>query len=110
MNWCRRHLNWTYFLANLGAMVTLLGVLYLVDSVLHIELLYYALRLEYRVIDLLRLLLSIVMLIPATAWYLRQKGRSLGWIGLLFIPYCGWIALFFLENRRRIDLTVPDSE
>jgi len=39
-----------------------------------------------------------IFMLVVSGWVIKQKGRSLWWLLLFFVPF-GWISFFLLENR-----------
>ena len=88
MNWWQRHLNWAYTVILLGYYVACM-----MGGVAVGLIAPYA-------IDGLSTVISIglwlVIMIPASVWVLRAKGRSLWWLLL-----AGWLSPLWLANRKR---------
>ena len=93
-SWFERHLNWTIFLALVGAYVVsfIIGfIIALSDPYVSEDVLY-----------IVGIIVACAILGPSWGWALRKKNRSLWWIPLgLFVPF-GWIVLLCLENKSRL--------
>ncbi len=84
-NWCKRHLNiiLTVFHLIVGTAVNLmLARMTFGDPV------YFAIGVG-----------SVVSVLVATAWFLRQKSRSLWYLIFAVLSWVGFIVLLCLENR-----------
>ena len=70
---------------------------------------YYSVK-DY--LSLLFIFLAIIGLFLVTAWYLKQKGRSLCYMlmPLIPVPLAGYILLLFLDNKNMVEITVPYTE
>jgi hypothetical protein len=102
LNWFQRHLNWTWVLAQAAS--TLIGfivVLFFVWS-LYIDFpsedsFYARFMVSLMVVGGFQSLASY----GVGAWVLIRKNRSLWWLLIFFVPYCGWIIFLCLENQSR---------
>jgi hypothetical protein len=90
-SWFERHLNWTMFLAWVGAYI----VSFIIGFIIALSDPYVSEGVLYMV----GLIVACAILGPSWGWVLRKKDRSLWWLPLgLFVPF-GWIVLLCLENR-----------
>jgi len=90
-NWFERHLNWTMFLAWVGA--------YVVNFMIGFIRASSDPYVSYGELFGIGLIITVVILAPVWGWTLRKKNRSLWWLPLgLFVPF-GWIVLLCLENK-----------
>jgi hypothetical protein len=90
-NWFERHLNWTMFLALVGAY----AVSFIIGFIIALSDLYVSEGVLY----IVGIIVACAILGPSWGWALRRKNRSLWWISLgLFVPF-GWIVLLCLENK-----------
>ncbi len=98
MNWLKRHLHWSlvlgwvipialWYLAIFITSQVASAQQQILDETVWLDI-YYVFVMAY-----------VVWLLVLVGWVLRQKGRSLGWLLLLFVPF-GWLAPFMLDNRR----------
>jgi hypothetical protein len=88
MNWFKRHLNWTFFIAWLVGIALYLAFILSITSLEGLELF------------ILSYSLFIIWLLLVGGWFLRQKGRSLWFLLLLpFLREIGVIIFLCLENK-----------
>ena len=90
MNWFQRHLNWTVVLA------AVVGGWIAFGAGFSFEALYSGVPDEA---FFAILFIPLAIIFPVAGWALKQKGRSLGWLGIFFVPF-GWIFFLCLENRK----------
>ena len=96
-SWPQRHLNWSLVLATIGTYFAVYGVCFLFGYTTPELALLSDESIEW-VGFFIGLIVALAILIPTTVWFLRRKGRSLGWVGMLFVPF-GLIVLLCLKNR-----------
>lgn len=93
-NWFERHLNWTMFLALVGAY----GVCFIIGVIIGLS----DPHVSEDVLYIVGLLVSCAILGPSWGWALRKKNRSLWWLPLgLFVPF-GFIVLLCLGNKSHL--------
>jgi len=95
MNWFQRHLNWSLVLVNIAALSASIWV-----SLFSYEFTYPTFLFVGRAV-------ACAILIPFTVWFLRRKGRSLGWVWMLFVPL-GEIVLLCLRNHLTHNKKIKD--
>jgi hypothetical protein len=89
-NWFKEHLNWTiiftvcvqYAIALAGLRIEANTALYIHQSVI----VWIALALSF----------------PIFAWVLSQKGYSMWWLYLNFLPIIGWIVFMSLDKSEKV--------
>ena len=97
LNWFQRHLNWSLVLVTIGVFFVGLAVGSLFGyTTPELSLLSYE-SIEW-ITFFIGVIISLAVFIPFTIWFLRRKGRSLGWVGMLFVPF-GLIVLLCLRNH-----------
>jgi hypothetical protein len=101
-SWYRRHLNWTWVLAQLA--VGLIGFfiltvsasgLFLGSTTLPSEESLFA---SFSVIQVIVLVLQLIAVFGVGAWVLKRKKRGLVWLLMFLVPF-GWIVILCLKNR-----------
>ena len=105
MNWFQRHLNYSWILLSLiGTLLIALILNLFVDVVWQPGLFGgFAFAPFYGRSDFLVVLeypLNMAAPLTVGGWVLRQKGRSLWWLLIIFVPIVGTIVFLFLKNRR----------
>lgn len=102
-NWFQRHLNWTWFFAQLAVgliayiVVTIfISSLFISSAVLPSEESLFA---SVSSMQLIVVVLQLIAMFGVGAWVLRKKKRSLVWLLIFLVPLVGWIILLCLENR-----------
>jgi hypothetical protein len=102
-NWFQRHLNWTWFFAQLAVgliayvVVTLfISSLFISSAVLPSEESLFA---SVSSMQLIVVVLQLITMFGVGAWVLRRKKRSLVWLLIFLVPLVGWIIFLCLENR-----------
>jgi uncharacterized membrane protein YhaH (DUF805 family) len=102
-NWFQRHLNWTWFFAQLVVgliayiVVTIfVSSLFISSAVLPSEESLFA---SVSAIQLVVIVLQLIAMLGVGAWVLRRKKRSLVWLLIFLVPLVGWIIFLCLENR-----------
>jgi hypothetical protein len=91
MNWFERHLNWTYALSCLVALMaaaTAGFVIGLTDP-------YYQ-NISEAAGRVIGELIVAVIVLTASAWVIHRKGQSLGWLLL-----AGWLSPLWLPNKNK---------
>ena len=86
IDWCKRHLNWTYVFGRI-LIITALLLVFGVDYVDTDSGLWLLVGLD----TLTTMLLC--------GWILREKGRSLWWLIFLFVSRMGFLVLLFKNKR-----------
>ena len=100
MNWFQRHLNWTVVLAAVAGYAIAVGAGFTIESLNPSAPDEAFLGIFF---------IPLAILLPVAGWALKQKGRSLGWLGIFFVPF-GWIFFLCLENRRRLAEPIESPE
>ena len=98
-NWFQRHLNWTVMLSAIvgyGIAFGVTEVLFAIDPYTPDAVFSFA---TFAIVA--------AIVLPVGAWVLRQKGRRLWWLFVLFVPI-GWIWFLLLDNHGY--LTKPENE
>jgi hypothetical protein len=102
-NWFQRHLNWTWFFAQLAVgliayiVVTIfVSSLFISSAVLPSE---DSLLASVSSMQLIVVVLQLIAMFGVGAWVLRRKKRSLVWLLIFLVPLVGWIIFLCLENR-----------
>jgi len=90
MSWFKRHLNWTYILAILCALIINLALVLIMASAENYEL-DWLLFVDYPIL--------LLAFIGVAAWVIKQKGRSLFNLFWLLLSWIGIIVILCLENR-----------
>jgi hypothetical protein len=111
-SWFQRHLNWTWFFAQLVVgliayiVVTIfVSSLFISSAVLPSEESLFA---SVSAIQLIVIVLQLIAMLGVGAWVLRRKKRSLVWLLIFLVPLAGWIIFLCLENRSQLPaLPVP---
>ena len=99
LNWFKRHLDWTLGFAAVSAY----GIAFGASSIFE----FTFPTVPYEVTDVVFALVSNIIILPVALWVLRQKGRKLWWLFILFAPF-GWIFIILLDNHGY--LTKPKNE
>jgi hypothetical protein len=107
LNWFQRHLNWTWFFAQLAVgLISYIIMTVFVTSLIASgpgflsEASFFA---SFSVIYIVVLILQLLAEFGVGAWVLIRKDRSLGWLLIFVVPMVGWIIFLCLENRNLID-------
>jgi len=102
-SWFRRHLNWTWFFAQLAVgliayflVTVLVSSLFISGNPFPSEESLFA---SFSVIQLIAIVLQMVAMFGVGAWVLRRKKRSLVWLLIFLVPLAGWIVFLCLKNR-----------
>jgi hypothetical protein len=89
-NWFQRHLHLTWALSYL---------LVLVGAFVFGVLVWFAdPNISENAVGGVTMIFGIIFMLVVSGWVIKQKGRSLWWLLLFFVPF-GWISFFLLENR-----------
>jgi uncharacterized membrane protein YhaH (DUF805 family) len=106
-SWFQEHLNWTYVICLALIHTVLYGALFLSLDLLarsYQGSSYWDRTGPSDSVFWAGLILWIGMLfllpVAASAWYVRQKGRSAWWALIGLMNWIGWIVLLCLENKR----------
>ena len=99
MNWFQRHLNWSLVLATIGTYFASFGVGLLFGYTMAPEVVLMSAKDLEGTSILIGIIVGLAILIPISVWFLHRKGRRLGWLGMLFVPF-GLIVLLCLRNHR----------
>jgi hypothetical protein len=104
-SWFRRHLNWTWVLAQIAVgvitfflMTVFVTSLFVSSPTLPSDESLFA---SVSVIQIIALVLQIASVFGVGAWVLKRKGRSLSWLLIFLVPF-GWIIFLCLENRSEL--------
>ena len=101
MNWFKKHLNWTFVLATVVA--------YIIALILSVTVLLTGSSVTDVTLDIMVTVIIAGLILPVGGWYLKQKGRKLWWLLILFVPfYFGFVYILTLDNLGY--LTKEDSE
>ncbi|APH13057.1 hypothetical protein ASJ33_07760 [Dehalococcoides mccartyi] len=112
MSWFKKHLHWTLVIGLLIIPNVWYASLFITD--------FYGFtgdtvpdKYGFVIIQIITGLVCIIWPFILSGWVLKQKGRHLAWLLLLFIP-SGWISLFILDNHRtnppsRLPDTKPEN-
>lgn len=107
LNWFQRHLNWTWFFAQLVVgLITYVLVTVLVTSLIASGPNFpseSSLLASASVMQIVTMLLQLAAMFGVGAWVLKRKGRSLGWLLIFLVPLVGWIIFLCLENRNLLE-------
>ena len=101
LNWLRRHLNWTWVLAQIAvflisvAGVVVLAVVLVKTPDLNTGYLFTGTSMFFNVVWIL----TIVAAFGVGALVLKEKDRSLAWLLILLLPL-GWFFFLLLDNRK----------
>lgn len=87
MNWFKRHLNWTYFISWLFCVGLVEGGRLVAET--------------DRLIGLIEVWVGAILLLVVSIWVVRQKGRSLAWLLLLFLGILPIVVLCLRNDRIR---------
>jgi hypothetical protein len=111
-NWFQRHLNWTWFFAQLAVGLIAYFVVTIFVSSLFVSSAalpsWESIFASFSVIQIISLVLQLIAMFGVGAWVLRRKKRSLAWLLIFFVPLEGWIIFLCLENRSKL-LALPVS-
>jgi uncharacterized membrane protein YhaH (DUF805 family) len=108
-NWFQRHLNWTWFFAQL----VVGGIAYSIVTVFISSLVVSSAALPseeslFASVSVMQVIVTVLQLIAmfgVGAWVLRRKNRSLVWLLIFLVPLAGWIIFLCLENRSDLVVT-----
>jgi hypothetical protein len=109
-SWFQRHLNWTWFLAQLAVGLIAYFVVTIFVSSLFVSSTALpsvlpsvgSLLASISVMQIIVLVLQLVAMFGVGAWVLIRKNRSLAWLLIFFVPLVGWIIFLCLENRSEL--------
>ena len=87
MKWFRKHLNWTFVFSVLAW----LPIYFTIG-------LFTGFQIDEDLAAALAYLIDLILIIFVTGWVVKQKGRALWWILMLFVPF-GPLVILCLENR-----------
>jgi uncharacterized membrane protein YhaH (DUF805 family) len=111
-NWFQRHLNWTWFFAQLVVgliayivMTIFVSSLFITSAVLPSEESLFA---SVSSMQIIAMVLQLIAMFGVGAWVLRRKSRSLVWLLIFLVPLVGWIIFLCLENRSE-PVVIPAS-
>lgn len=103
LNWFQRHLNWTWFFAQLAVgliayvvVTVFVSSLFISSAALPSEESLFA---SVSSMQLIVVVLQLIAMFGVGAWVLRRKSRSLVWLLIFLVPLVGWIIFLCLENR-----------
>jgi hypothetical protein len=103
LNWFRRHLNWTWILAQLAiflisfAFMCVLAIVIIHSPAFNIGYVFTGASMLINMVWIL----TIVTAFGVGAWVLKEKDRSLAWLLIIPIPF-GWFFFLMLDNRNNI--------
>jgi hypothetical protein len=102
-SWFQRHLNWTWFFAQLAVgliayvvVTVFVSSLFISSAVLPSEESLFA---SVSSMQIIVVALQLIAMFGVGAWVLRRKKRSLAWLLIFLVPLAGWIIFLCLENR-----------
>jgi hypothetical protein len=102
-SWFQRHLNWTWFFAQLAVgliayvvVTVFVSSLFISSTVLPSEESLFA---SVSSMQIIVMVLQLIAMFGVGAWVLRRKKRSLAWLLIFLVPLVGWIIFLCLENR-----------
>jgi hypothetical protein len=102
-NWFQRHLNWTWFFAQLAVGLIAYVVVTIFVSSLFISSAVFpseeSLFASVSSMQIIVVVLQLIAMFGVGAWVLRRKKRSLAWLPIFLVPLVGWIIFLCLENR-----------
>lgn len=104
MDWFKKHLNWTAFLAILLCLMVSTGgsVKTFVETLVFISFArFFAILFLGSVNELIFAAIGLILSVPILIWVLKQKQRTLWWVFIIFVPF-GWVIFPRLENRSEV--------